>query len=287
MVQNEAENQSDNEQSELELSIVMSCKEAVNRFALLLNDEKNLAYYYAETFAPVDGVDDILNWGGYRVQPMRIDPARVAPKYTSTKMKGVRVREDTVSFYLKPVPWFRPGKFNERLFTGEPPVLIVDREIQNCEVLRRHPHPNVCAYHGVTVGEDGYVTNLVFDRYSSDLLNYVDKGGVVNVKDFLGQIEAGLKHIHRLGYVHVDVKPANVFVDEEADPVRYAIGDFDSMHEQGRYAEHKGWTPKWASKELTDVGIVVVEMDFYGLKKVQEWLAEKGHVVEEEPPDEE
>ncbi|KAF1972281.1 hypothetical protein BU23DRAFT_388036, partial [Bimuria novae-zelandiae CBS 107.79] len=161
------------------------------------------------------------------------------------------------------------------LFTGTAPYVITQREIENNESIRAHPHPNICAYHGVEVTK-GFVTALIFTKYNCDLSTYVARGAHFDPVNLLSQLKAAITHIHALGFVHVDVKAENVFVDTSVQPARFVLGDFDSMHKEGEALQYKWGTPAWRDEELTEREVAVKEMDWYGLRMVEKWLRGKG-----------
>ena len=165
-------------------------------------------------------------------------------------------------------------RYSDQLFQGSLPAKITEREIRYNEYLAANPHPNLYQYYGVT--EDlGYVMSLVFKKYSCDLQQFVDNCRKYVVEDVFAQLSGAVEHIHRLKLVHVDIKPENVFVDEESDPVKFVLGDFDSMHAEEEKRNRKWATKGWTDEEISSKGIAVKEMDWYGLNKIKDWLKEK------------
>jgi hypothetical protein len=51
---------------------------------------------------------------------------------------------------------------------------IVAREIENWEILRKNPHPDICYYQSVNYDTSNAVTGLLFDKYDMSL-NYIFK----------------------------------------------------------------------------------------------------------------
>ena len=113
--------------------------------------------------------------------------------------------------------------------------------------------------------DDG-VTYLLIERCDMDLLGALGKKleGDPNLlagdpKAICHQIAKGLKHIHELGWVHRDFKPANVLVnvlkDQNGDPkyiakicdyglAKRVNADASSMHPSGMQSGTTGWTAK-------------------------------------------
>ncbi|KAJ5193582.1 hypothetical protein N7449_009724 [Penicillium cf. viridicatum] len=126
----------------------------------------------------------------------------------------------------------------------------IQRELEVCEVLRRHPHPNIATYYGCR-GENGRATGLCFKRYKETLSGkvnprYLNKSqfrasGREQVDDslrenFYGILE-GIKHLHSLGLVHNDINPSNVVLDKHGIPI---IIDFGSCRKTGESLQTSG-----------------------------------------------
>ncbi|KAF2823823.1 hypothetical protein CC86DRAFT_60371 [Ophiobolus disseminans] len=156
--------------------------------------------------------------------------------------------------------------------TGKSAVTL--REIQICETLRQQPHPNICLYRGVTVGAEGLVTGLVFDRYDATLFDLVHEGRRFDAVACICDVEAGIKHLHSLGYIHDDLKPDNIFYSTRTG--RFVLGDFDSAHRIGSTLQLKhgaiGWHPKPKSKDE----VAVPGRDWYGFEVLKFWIQMKG-----------
>lgn len=98
-------------------------------------------------------------------------------------------------------------------------------EVKVLERLRKHPQPNLAAYHGCVV-KDGRIVHVCLQRYQSNLVDYVLDGKATGrhakiVEDF----SHGIRHLHSLGLAHNDINPYNVCIDEDGSA---RIIDFDS-----------------------------------------------------------
>ncbi|OJD28217.1 hypothetical protein ACJ73_00374 [Blastomyces percursus] len=86
------------------------------------------------------------------------------------------------------------------------------REVETCEVLRKHPHPNIASYYGCQV-TNGRVSGLCFKRYTSTLLEKVNpqnlnkfaflSSGRPLVDDFIKASLIGIPSLGQEHYGHV------------------------------------------------------------------------------------
>ncbi|KAJ8131821.1 hypothetical protein O1611_g1803 [Lasiodiplodia mahajangana] len=102
-------------------------------------------------------------------------------------------------------------------------------EAKACEVLRKHPHPNIVRYLGCVV-KDGRIRALAFDKHPLTLGQMMRDETPFDKDRCLNGVEAGVRHMHDLGLVHNDINPHNIMMDGN-DPV---IIDFDSCMPEGQ-----------------------------------------------------
>ncbi|KAJ5427476.1 hypothetical protein N7491_007918 [Penicillium cf. griseofulvum] len=104
-------------------------------------------------------------------------------------------------------------------------------ELEIWEILRRNPHPNIATYYGCRE-ENGRATGLCFKRYKETLFNKANPR-FLEKKEFQasgresGNIHGvleGIKHLHSLGIVHNNIKPASIMLDEHGVPVIINFG---------------------------------------------------------------
>ena len=85
----------------------------------------------------------------------------------------------------------------------------------------------------------------------------------------LKQLTAGLKHIHRHGIQHRDIKPRNIFLkyEKSSKEPRFIIADFDLGHFEGKSSLHKPryGTEGWAAPELWTGGERTTAVDIFSL----------------------
>jgi serine/threonine protein kinase len=138
-------------------------------------------------------------------------------------------------------------------------------EAQMCEMIKRSPHRNVVKYFGCLVDEDGRISELCFARYRKTLNQMVKDGEIFDRKACLGDIRAGIEHLHSLGMIHCDINPHNVFTDVKD----FVIGDFDSCTLEGDELGAKAGTDGWTSDDFV---LARRENDWFGFAKIEQFL---------------
>ncbi|RDA87713.1 hypothetical protein CP532_1784 [Ophiocordyceps camponoti-leonardi (nom. inval.)] len=134
-------------------------------------------------------------------------------------------------------------------------------EVEACEVLRMNPHPNIVQYLGCIVN-NGRITGLGFAKYSLTLSQMLEDGTPFNTASCLDGIEAGVRHMHNLGFIHNDLNPTNIMMDGD-NPI---IIDFDSCKREGAKLGSKIGTDGWT---LDGEGYARRENDLYSLSKIR------------------
>lgn len=153
------------------------------------------------------------------------------------------------------------------------------KEVQVCEVLKRHPHPNVAPYLGCEVSQER-ITGICFPRYRQTLMQVVNPDGLSkrdakllpgdNTRDWshiLAGIESGIRHLHSLGIVHNDINPSNIMMDGDT-PV---IIDFGSCRRVGQTLTEVGRTYEWHNEK---VRVSLRKNDMDALEEIRIWLGQ-------------
>jgi serine/threonine protein kinase len=209
------------------------------------------ALWYAESIALLDLPTNFWLWD---TPPRRINLLGVYPTYIP-KIMTLAKWNDPV--YHKKIDLLR---YANQLFGKSAVKDITSREIRQCESLRRHPHPNICHYHGVTVDKTGLeVSGLIFDRYDSTLQDMVRHGASFDAAQCLQHLKATTEHLHSLGLVRCDIKPNNIFV--EYSPKHYVLGDLDSAHHEGTILNIKAGTPGWVPGSEETLEFAIKDID--------------------------
>jgi serine/threonine protein kinase len=211
-----------------------------------------------------------------------LDPDAFFTKLT-TNMTRYHGALDSPSIFIKHHNFIRYDSFEDK--TVQPGLRATqEREIWAAQKYQSAPHPNVCEYMGVVTDVKERVIATVYRRFDMDLWTLIENTNFLKqlasqpasarpqlptLHYIMSAIKSGMNHIHSLGLVHCDIRPANIFID--TDTYQVVIGDFDGTNTPGnllcgrfamKAAEH-------AKGRVVDVGI-----DVGLVEDIEAWLEE-------------
>jgi len=157
------------------------------------------------------------------------------------------------------------------------------QELKTCEAILDCPHINLATFYGCTI-TDNRIAGLCFKWYPESLMTFVNPDHLnkstllgseerqparSQAADFLGGVEEGIRHLHKLAIVHNDINPGNILITENRVPV---ISDFDSSSCPGADISRVKRTYGWY-----DPNVLVAQEsnDFDALFELRVWLT--GH----------
>ena len=155
-------------------------------------------------------------------------------------------------------------QYSEDATSGIPNLFLA--EARTCELLSKHPHPNIARYHGCLV-RDNRLTGLCFAKYDKTLEDRRKCDDNTLPRHILKGIESGIHHLHSLGIIHNDVNPSNIMF--KADDDTPVIIDFDSCGREGDRLVKAG-TMGWSDDSFD---VAATKNDYYGLKKIEEAIS--------------
>lgn len=145
------------------------------------------------------------------------------------------------------------------------------REALCCEELMRYPHQSVGKYQGCHVVNDR-VVSLCFKKYEESLLDVIQKRPYsIDTKQCLFDILMGIIHLHKLGYAHNCISPANIMLDSTGAAI---ITDFSSALRIGQKLNQTFGAVDPAMDGYSDKNATISEErnDLYTLNKIEELL---------------
>ncbi|XP_069044403.1 membrane-associated tyrosine- and threonine-specific cdc2-inhibitory kinase [Lepisosteus oculatus] len=120
------------------------------------------------------------------------------------------------------------------------------REARNHERLR--PHPNILGFRGAW--EEAGRLYIRTELCAGSLQGLCERGPLAEprVWGFLSDLLCALRHLHAQGFLHLDLKPANVFLSPAQ---RCKLGDFGLLLQLGgQGAEAQEGDPRYMAPEL-------------------------------------
>jgi serine/threonine protein kinase len=203
---------------------------------------------------------------------VKLDKTAFQPQYLNTFTRA----EPTSELYVKCpnlLSYYPIDDMNQNRIAEE-----VLREVQVCEHFRLHPHPNIAEYIGCEV-TDGRISGICFKQYTQSLQQRLNPGHL-NKREFarsshldaelrnsiIEGIKNGLDHIHALGFVHNDITPSNIMLDEHETPI---IIDFGSCRAKGVSLEDVGRTYEWYDDEVQTAS---PSNDLHALAEMEAWM---------------
>ncbi len=151
-------------------------------------------------------------------------------------------------------PWASPG--------------FVERFRQEAQSAARMQHPNI-----VTIHEIGEQDGLPFFSMrlvrGQSLAERLLRGGALPARHAAGLLRVvaeAVDYAHRLGVLHLDLKPGNVLIDEQGEPMVADFGLARRLEETLAGVEEVSGTPSYmAPEQATAGGRVGVGTDVYAL----------------------
>jgi WD40 repeat protein len=164
---------------------------------------------------------------------------------------------------------------------------FIERFRQEAQNAARMQHPNIVAIHevGETEGLHFFSMRLVRGTSLAQVIRSESRLPPLRAAALLRTIAEAVDYAHRLGVLHLDLKPGNVLVDEAGEP---HVADFGLARriEQGAAAgnvEISG-TPSYMAPEQATAGRITAATDIWGLGAIAyEMLTGKPPFLGESP----
>jgi len=98
-------------------------------------------------------------------------------------------------------------------------------------------HPNLVKLHKYIIPKGKNEIYLLYEFCDGgDLKNYVETKGKLKLTealDILKQIASGLAYLHKMGYIHSDIKPENILAKRKGSKFVWKLGDFSLIKTRG------------------------------------------------------
>jgi serine/threonine protein kinase len=113
---------------------------------------------------------------------------------------------------------------------------------------------------------EGRVGAIVLRKYPRSLESVFNSDEPrLDKEQIMADVRAALEHLHALGYIHNDINPSNVLLDEED---RAVLVDFGITGKTGEAKDPHLGTPFWSQKSGTSHS----GNDWFSLDLLQRWM---------------
>jgi len=163
---------------------------------------------------------------------------------------------------------------------------FIEQSLQEFEVAQKVRHPQIRHIERVIKNREMLVT--VKEIFL--LMEYVDgvsverhpPESILAAVDIFRQTARALAHMHACGYVHADMKPNNIVVDERG---RVKIIDLGQACPIGTIKERIQGTPDYIAPEQVHRRDITPKTDIYNLGATMYWVLTKRHIPTAMPKD--
>jgi type VI secretion system protein ImpN len=162
------------------------------------------------------------------------------------------------------------------------------RLLREAEIHTQIVHPSVIRLHTVLRLEDGRPA-LLLEEARESLLQFVSRERltVVNLVNIILQLLEGLEAVHRAGFVHADVCPANILIAVNTD-LTVKVADFSISIPKGTTHEALGYDRAfnydYSAPEQQRGSTIGPSADLYSCGRVIERLADEVELSRTQKP---
>jgi eukaryotic-like serine/threonine-protein kinase len=162
---------------------------------------------------------------------------------------------------------------------------VIESFLREARIMACVDHPNVVPiYHGGTVGQCPFLAMRLVR--GGDLGQRVAKRGHVShdwALRLASECAAGLQAVHAAGYLHADLRPANILLEKDG---MARITDFGVAvaREGAKPAEVPG-SPNYIAPEQREGGVIDIRADLYALGASLLYASTGEHPATVETPD--
>lgn len=184
-----------------------------------------------------------------------------------------RVKNDTRSYALKRVIFDEAAKKENNISPG--PVEYFNREVNILQGLRGNPYV-VQIFGSEKSAENAYLLTELLE-HGMPLSSAADELALLSldeIKKVVANLVRGLESIHARGYLHLDIKPENIWYYPDDFTIKYL--DFGIACKMPCMRDTFAGTRKYMPKPFVSAGKFIFDKtnDFYALGKTLEDIEE-------------
>ena len=149
--------------------------------------------------------------------------------------------------------------------TDEKSQRFLDQVIQEYKIGLKLDHPSIRKVRKLVKHRKMLritALSMIMEHIDATTLNQQMPKNHVQAVDIFLQVAKGLSHMHERGYVHADIKPNNILVDDGRD---VKIIDLGQACETGTVKKRIQGTPGYMAPEQANRGVITPRTDIYNL----------------------
>lgn len=149
--------------------------------------------------------------------------------------------------------------------TDEKSQRFLDQVIQEYKIGLKLDHPSIRKVRKLVKHRKMLritALSMIMEHIDATTLDQQMPKNHVQAVDIFLQVAKGLSHMHERGYVHADIKPNNILVDEGRD---VKIIDLGQACETGTVKKRIQGTPGYMAPEQANRGVITPRTDIYNL----------------------
>lgn len=142
---------------------------------------------------------------------------------------------------------------------------FLDQVIQEYKISLKLDHPSIRKVRRLVKHKKMFRTtalSMIMEHVDATTLDQLMPKNHVQAIDIFLQVARGLSHMHERGYVHADIKPNNIMVDDGRD---VKIIDLGQACETGTIKKRIQGTPGYMAPEQANRGKITPKTDIYNL----------------------
>ena len=156
--------------------------------------------------------------------------------------------------------------------TDEKSQRFLDQVIQEYKIGLKLDHPSIRKVRKLVKHRKMLritALSMIMEHIDATTLNQQMPKNHVQAVDIFLQVAKGLSHMHERGYVHADIKPNNILVDDGRD---VKIIDLGQACETGTVKKRIQGTPGYMAPEQAHRCEIVPKTDIYNLGAMMYWV---------------
>ena len=163
---------------------------------------------------------------------------------------------------------------------GDKDQRFIDQLEQEYKVGSKLSHPNIRAIHRYATNKKGWVGDvtdaaLVMELIDSATLDSEHRPKAAQIARYFAQAARGLGHMHQRGFVHADMKPSNMMVNDDG---AVKVIDLGQACPVGTKKVRVQGTPGYIAPEQAFKEAITPSTDVYNLGATLHWVLVRSEI---------